>query len=737
MDITQARRTQTARKPHGFPETTTASPLLSPSKIPVVESRLREAQPSTSHSYPSISSLRGFGFNEPILASSNVEITEKNHSNNIYYSSADPSASSMLVDDVKYSDLDVPQATPATHVFHTNSPHPSSTNSNDSTREAKSPYDAQQDTKQFVGYPGNYSTPVDLSSRIENMPTVDLTNNLKNTPKHNYQPVSQGNAVSALSVGSSALSHLSSFPSSSVLDPPASLPATFEDHMASAMNYSLPTNLKLSTLQNALGLGAVSSSISSPPTSQISISSPTVSRAVTARRVIDQIAVVHDSNVHRQNRINEASIQLHRMQLTLAHAQHLRSQSLSTSLSRVEDDISLGKQMVLRIGEVLSSHENSLITLEHNLHEVAEEASRANTSVDALAGTVASQHDEFSTALKTCEERLSQQQKVLLRQDIALRKLTSVRSRLDFFVDVIIFAGSIYAIRTPPMLFLSRKLAKFGLSACFPGSMANWSAKTQRSYIQSTAWGLSVFTIIGLTVYLRNIAQKHGIHHGIGSGSTYLQWAASGMSRITGCRDISHYFEYQDEDVLQLQRTQQEQQRLEDEQKREIEKRKKEELEEANTEEMIPSIFGNASQVFENKIDSIVDNLSDQLDRSSLVSNDQGSSSWRRWRREFQRRMKSILHSKMFRGFVPKGVHRAWRGVAEKYREKGLIGLLIESLRLGLRSFLLLIKWLVHLSERGLLKLTDYAEVTAASPSSKKNTNDDARLTVSPTQNQN
>ncbi len=425
----------------------------------------------------------------------------------------------------------------------------------------------------------------------------------------------------------------------------------------------IPKSLHLESLKNAFS--PPSATLQTPSSTTI-VSTPASSRVLTARNVLDKIATIHDSNVHRQNRINEASMHLHKMHMTLSHAQHLKTMALSNSVSSIERDIAAGQIIVYNMGQSLHEHENALQLMEENVRQVSEETSLATTSIKQLTDTVSEQRETFEAALLHCDQQLSKQQAMLLRQDKALQVLTNVRARLDLFIDGVLLLGTYFTVQSLPIRFLSKKLASLSMSGLFPSSMKHWPKNIRTKNVKIASSFIHIGFFIGFFLWYQNIAQRNGLHHNIGKPSLYMQWITSSAHRWLGVPDISHYFVYNDEEYEQNLRV-----------KEEIEKKK----ERQHAKEKQIELERYYSQFNENSDD----------DRQKNVSKIQ--------------KVKTTVQN------IPKNIQLLWEQLCEKYTKVGALGLIASSGKISFQLFVKLLRYVLNTCENTLVKLVSDPDV--------------------------
>lgn len=126
----------------------------------------------------------------------------------------------------------------------------------------------------------------------------------------------------------------------------------------------------------------------------------------------------------KQQRINQASGQLHGMSFLMNYANAARARALHEDYQLVKRDIHEGKQLLVNIqGQVHEQHQ-SILDLTDSVVKVAEDVEDQKQKYNDLSGTVDRQREEMQRAMEEYDKKLSGQEAILNHQEQTLTVLT-------------------------------------------------------------------------------------------------------------------------------------------------------------------------------------------------------------------------------------------------------------------------------------------------------------------------
>jgi len=186
--------------------------------------------------------------------------------------------------------------------------------------------------------------------------------------------------------------------------------------------------------------------------------------------------------------------------------------------------------MLQNLQQEVQTQADSLQDLEHHVTTLSTNVSEQGRLYDDLSQSVGEQRAELQRAMEAYDLRLSQQEKLIRDQDDVLKRLLSVRFRIDFVVDLVIMAIGYVAASSKLVVWPATLIA----ALIFPSHivMGKKDASIQdRRRRQNNArmfllvWRLTIF--IAVIRYCRYVAVKNGLHNMVGDYRSYFAFAKS------------------------------------------------------------------------------------------------------------------------------------------------------------------------------------------------------------------
>eukprot|EP00743_Colponemidia_sp_Colp-15_P007851 GILK01008504.1.p1 GENE.GILK01008504.1~~GILK01008504.1.p1 ORF type:complete len:299 (+),score=26.79 GILK01008504.1:70-966(+) len=193
-----------------------------------------------------------------------------------------------------------------------------------------------------------------------------------------------------------------------------------------------------------------------------------------------------------------------------------KTQFLYHKYNNLEVAVSRGEKALTELALTVSTHQDSLDGLCEKVSSMEETDHQRELQFAALSSSVTEQKRFLLDSLHKYDKDLEEQHKTLQQQQDVLSRILESRYRQDAITDVIILALSIWAANLRlvsfPVHYISRILA----------------ARTRRP--QSSPWLAQLIKlglILSMARYIRDQAQKRGIHHHVGTFTQYSAFISS------------------------------------------------------------------------------------------------------------------------------------------------------------------------------------------------------------------
>jgi len=187
----------------------------------------------------------------------------------------------------------------------------------------------------------------------------------------------------------------------------------------------------------------------------------------------------------------------------------------------------------------------SLIDLEKNVSQTRTDVEEQHKLYEHLSDSVEHHRGELQRALEEYDKRLSKQEKLIRDQNDVLKKLLKFRFKLDFAVDIGIFAfaysiaGSRF-VGWPAGLLAAIVFPQGVFKTAASLSAIDRSRRQQKLQLFMLFCRLTVF--LGIFKQFRYVAIRNGFHNMVGSASAYLAFfkdQGNSMMNLLGFQELA------------------------------------------------------------------------------------------------------------------------------------------------------------------------------------------------------
>ena len=167
-----------------------------------------------------------------------------------------------------------------------------------------------------------------------------------------------------------------------------------------------------------------------------------------------------------------------------------------------------GRKELVRVSEKAEENSSRIETLKTRVTSIAEVSRKQSRAVHELGTAVDKQKNEVEAALKSFQSKVGEQAKRISHHEKSIESLVASKIKKDMIVDV-------------STMFLSLWLSQTSIFA-FPVQVFTNMLPLGRRRKGAVHYSLRIFVVLYVSMLLRRISVKSGVHSSLGTPKDYL-----------------------------------------------------------------------------------------------------------------------------------------------------------------------------------------------------------------------